>query len=189
VFCRTCLRPPGRTAPLAIERRPSDRGADRCPPAVFAPEVQNRKRFRTADDPSVGTAAFRTDLALGGRNFGSAALLAPLCLDGIWLHRCTAHHIESRCPCAGHSAEFLRCAASASRTICRCLAGTADILKTLSGARGIRSRVCPLQKAALGGDYGHNRRPAHDLVNCCARRDRGDCVVARKPLIGCGLEA
>lgn len=86
------------TAPRARkDRRSSDRGSDRRPPAVFAPEIQNRKGFRTAENPRVRAAALRTDLALRGRNLRStAALWAPLCLNRTLLHNGNPHHIESR---------------------------------------------------------------------------------------------
>ena len=74
-----------------------DRGTDRGPPAVFTPEVENRKGFRAADNPRVRAAALRTDFALGSRNLRStAAFLSTLCLDRFWVHRCSAHHIQSR---------------------------------------------------------------------------------------------
>jgi hypothetical protein len=82
---RANLRLQHRCRPhAAIKRRPLDGWSDRRTPAVFTPEVQNRKRFRASDDPSVGAAALRANLALRCRNFRStAALGAPLCLDGI----------------------------------------------------------------------------------------------------------
>ncbi len=54
-------------------------------PAVFAPEVQNRKGLRTAENPRVRAAALRTDLTLGGRNLGSTGALfgAPLRRNGL----------------------------------------------------------------------------------------------------------
>ena len=74
-----------------------DRGTDRGPSAVFTPEVENRKGFRAADNPRVRAAALRTDFSLGSRNLRRiTAFLATLCLDRFWVHRCSAHHIQSR---------------------------------------------------------------------------------------------
>ena len=74
-----------------------DRGPDRSPPAVFTPEIENRKRLRAADNPRVRTTALWTNFSLRYRNLrGAAAFLATLCRNRFWMHRFTAHHIQSQ---------------------------------------------------------------------------------------------
>jgi hypothetical protein len=167
-----------------MERRTSDRWSDRCTPAVFAPEVQDRERFRAADDARVRAAALRTDLALGGRNLWStAALGAPLCLNGVWLHRCTAHHIQNAMPCTPH--------------LCRSLHGLPDPSATVAlAARPLTRRTCTSRSRVLIADvrsaackrlrseerHAYSCRAAHDLVDCHGCRDRRDRIAARKSL-------
>jgi len=74
-----------------------DCGPDRSPPAVFTPEIENRKRLRAADNPRVRTTALWTNFSLRYRDLrGAAAFLATLCRNRFWMHRCTAHHIQSQ---------------------------------------------------------------------------------------------
>src|SRR4029079_19345990 len=91
--------------------------SDRSPPAVVTPEVKNRKRLRAADNARVRATALRTDFALRNRNlWGAAAFLTTLCLNRFWMHRCTAHHIQSQAACrARHRREDAQATPSPNR--------------------------------------------------------------------------
>jgi hypothetical protein len=191
----------------------SDRGTDRRPAAVFAPEVQDRERFRTADDPSVRAAAFRADLALGGRNLGSAGPLGtPLCLHGFLLHRCNAHHIGNHRRCARFLHTLSRKSAQARPYGTAELWVAPSLYKTRDRRLGIRPQgtevffrekdlrsaeglfsgldsswtpVCTVE--AGGFRDGHTSRQADDLVHHRARgdrRDRADACRALKKVAG-----
>ena len=81
-----------RPRKVADRAERSGRRTDGSPPAILAPEIQDRKRFGSADDPCVRAAALRTNLALGAWDFGDGApaFRAPLGLR--FTHGGTLHH-------------------------------------------------------------------------------------------------
>jgi hypothetical protein len=174
-----------------MERRTSDRWSDRCTPAVFAPEVQDRERFRAADDARIRAAALRTDLALGGRNLWStAALGAPLCLNGVWLHRCTAHHIQNAMPCTSHLCRSLQGLLIPARPL-RLVQHRLFLGRARRGQGSLQPTCGPQLAKGCARRNGHaySCRAAHDLVDCHCCRDCRDRSAARKPLKCRGLGA